>query len=50
MRMMIHRRSVVLGVLGAAAAGGSAAAQSPAKWDLYAFTGVTHPITLRYKP
>jgi len=45
----INRRSVVLGVLGAAAAGGRAFAQSPTKWDMYAMTGVTHPITLRYK-
>ncbi len=49
MQMMIGRRSVVMGVLGATATGGHAAAQSPAKWDLYAITGVTHPITLRYK-
>ncbi len=44
----IHRRSVVLGVLGAAASGGHALAQSKTKWDMYAMTGVTHPITLRY--
>ena len=44
----IYRRSVVLGVLGVAA-GRHAFAQSPTKWDLYAVTGVTHPITLRYK-
>jgi TRAP-type transport system periplasmic protein len=44
----IGRRSVVLGVLGTAAAG-HAAAQSATKWDMYAMTGVTHPITLRYK-
>jgi len=48
MQMMIGRRSIVMGVLGAAA-GGQVVAQSPAKWDLYAVTGVTHPITLRYK-
>jgi TRAP-type C4-dicarboxylate transport system substrate-binding protein len=49
MQMMFSRRSVVVGILGAAAAGGRASAQSPTKWDLYAITGVTHPITLRYK-
>lgn len=49
MQTMIGRRSIVVGVLGAAAAGGHASAQSPTKWDLYAITGVTHPITLRYK-
>lgn len=49
MQTMIRRRSVVIGMLGTAAAGGHASAQSPAKWDLYAITGVTHPITLRYK-
>lgn len=49
MQMTIGRRSMAIGALGAAAAGGHASAQSPAKWDLYAITGVTHPITLRYK-
>jgi TRAP-type C4-dicarboxylate transport system substrate-binding protein len=49
MQMMASRRSVVIGILGAAAACGRASAQSPVKWDLYAITGVTHPITLRYK-
>ena len=49
MQMMMGRRPLVIGLLGAAAAGGRALAQSPAKWDLYAVTGVTHPITLRYK-
>ncbi len=44
----INRRSVVLGVLGAAAVGGQTRAQSATKWDMYAMTGVTHPITLRY--
>lgn len=48
------RRSSILGVLATAsasatAATGAARAQSAAKWDLYAVTGVTHPITLRYK-
>ncbi|MFZ5779141.1 MAG: TRAP transporter substrate-binding protein [Pseudomonadota bacterium] len=45
----INRRSVVLGVLGTAAFGAHASAQSSTKWDMYAMTGVTHPITLRYK-
>ena len=36
-----------MGVLGTAVAG--SVAQSPTKWDLYIVTGVTHPITLRYK-
>ena len=49
MRTMTGRRSIVMGVLGAAAVGGHARAQSPTKWDLYIVTGVTHPITLRYK-
>ena len=49
MHKMIGRRPMVMGVLGAAAMGGRAWAQSPIKWDLYAVTGVTHPITLRYK-
>jgi TRAP-type C4-dicarboxylate transport system substrate-binding protein len=44
---MIRRRPMVLGMLGTAVAGAPALAQS--KWDLYAMTGVTHPITLRYK-
>jgi len=47
--LTIHRRSVVLGVLGAAAVSGRGMAQSPAKWDMYSMVGVTHPITLRYK-
>src|SRR5262245_27880913 len=47
--LTIHRRSVVLGVLGAAAVSGRGTAQSPAKWDMYSMVGVTHPITLRYK-
>ena len=45
----LHRRSVVIGLLGSAAAGGPAAAQATTKWDLSVVTGVTHPITLRYK-
>ncbi|CAN5905786.1 TRAP transporter substrate-binding protein [soil metagenome] len=45
----ISRRSMVLGVVGVAAVSGPATAQSPTKWDLYVMTGVTHPITLRYK-
>ena len=49
MHKMIGRRPIVMGVLGAAAAGGRAWAQSPTKWDIYVVTGVTHPITLRYK-
>lgn len=47
--LAIHRRSVVLGVLGAAAASSRGTAQSPVKWDMYSMVGVTHPITLRYK-
>lgn len=47
--MMIGRHSIVIGVLGTAAAGGHASAQSPIKWDLHVETGVIHPITLRYK-
>jgi TRAP-type transport system periplasmic protein len=39
--------TVLAGLAAFAALATPAAAQT--KWDLYAFTGVTHPITLRYK-
>ena len=47
---MTTTRRIVLAAIGAAAmlaAGTPATAQT--KWDLFAFTGVTHPITVRYK-
>lgn len=39
--------AALVGVVALAANAGTASAQ--AKWDLYAFTGVTHPITVRYQ-
>lgn len=39
--------AVVAGAVALTGAAGPVAAQT--KWDLYAFTGVTHPITVRYK-
>lgn len=39
--------AILAGIAAAAALANPAAAQT--KWDLYAFTGVTHPITTRYQ-
>ncbi len=47
MRHLARCTAMLAGLAAAAASVVPAAAQT--KWDLYAFTGVTHPITVRYK-
>jgi hypothetical protein len=45
MRHLARCAAMLAGLAAAAASVVPAAAQT--KWDLYAFTGVTHPITMR---
>ncbi len=47
MRHLARCAAMLAGLAAVAASVVPAAAQT--KWDLYAFTGVTHPITMRYK-
>ncbi len=47
MRHLARCAAMLAGLAAVAASVIPAAAQT--KWDLYAFTGVTHPITMRYK-